>query len=158
MFAVTSANHSNTRRNPLAFYLRALSVELFARGLNVPVYIYGIDDVGHLGNFADYTIKRIRHESEGLLGSTPANTWVALLHARAGNVRELGFTILPAELTDRRTWQHSTALPWDVVEAIAGSSNWPEEPVVSSTCTRRRWNCGGATAWPIKCNCSFATR
>ncbi len=25
VFAVTSANHSNTRRNPLAFYLRALS-------------------------------------------------------------------------------------------------------------------------------------
>jgi len=130
VFAVTSANHSNTRRNPLAFYLRALSIESFARTLNVPVYIYGIDDVGHLGNFADYTLKRIRHESEGLFDLTPANTWVLCSTPVLDMYEDLGFTILPAELSDRAAWQHSTAMPWDVVETIAGSSNWHQESVV----------------------------
>ena len=70
VFAVTSANHSNTRRNPLPFYLRALAIQEFSNKLNIPAYIYGIDDVGNLAGFASYTIKRIRHESEGLLDIT----------------------------------------------------------------------------------------
>src|SRR5688500_15930183 len=52
IFAATSANHSNTRRNPLPFYLRAISIEAFSNSLSVPVYIYGVDDVGSLPNFA----------------------------------------------------------------------------------------------------------
>jgi hypothetical protein len=71
IFAVTSANHSNTRRNPLAFYLRALAIQEFARELQVPSYIYGVDDVGNLPNFASYTLKRVKHESEGLFLSCP---------------------------------------------------------------------------------------
>src|SRR4030095_2841144 len=59
IFAVTSANHSNTRRNPLPFYLRAISIEAFGNELGSPAYIYGIDDVGSLTNFASYTLKRI---------------------------------------------------------------------------------------------------
>ena len=34
VFPVTSANHSNTRRNPLPFYLRAISIEAMAAELN----------------------------------------------------------------------------------------------------------------------------
>ena len=48
VFAVTSANHSNTRRNPLPFYLRAISIEAFGNALSTPTYIYGIDDVGQV--------------------------------------------------------------------------------------------------------------
>ncbi len=36
LFAVTSSNHSNTRRNPLPFYLRAISIEAFGNQLGVP--------------------------------------------------------------------------------------------------------------------------
>lgn len=67
IFAVTSANHSNTRRNPVPFYLRALAIQEFANQLHIPAYIFGIDDVGNLDNFASYTIKRIQHESDGLV-------------------------------------------------------------------------------------------
>ncbi len=35
-----------------------------------------------------------------------------------------GFKILPAELEDRTTWKHHSALPWDVVESIATDPNW----------------------------------
>lgn len=130
VFAVTSANHSNTRRNPLPFYLRALAIQEFSDKLNIPAYIYGIDDVGNLSGFASYTIKRIRHESEGLLDITPANTIVICSTPVLEMYKVLGFTILPAELTDKTSWKHSTALPWDIVEKIAADDAWDTNPTV----------------------------
>ena len=64
IFPVTSANHSNTRRNPLPFYLRAISIEAMSAQFPVPVFIYGIDDVGQVPDFAEYTLKRVAHESD----------------------------------------------------------------------------------------------
>lgn len=133
VFAITSANHSNTRRNPLPFYLRALAVESFARTLGVPVYIYGIDDIGNVQSFADYTLKRIHHESEGMFDLTPANTWVLCSTPVLTMYEKLGFTILPAELTERSGWQHSTALPWDLAETIAGDESWEQNPTILNT-------------------------
>lgn len=119
IFAVTSANHHNTRRNPLPFYLRAMAIQDFGRDLNVPAYIYGIDDVGSLENFATYTLKRVRHESEGLFDLNRDNTWVICSTPVLEMYEDLGFKILPAELTDRKSWQHNQLLPWDIVEKIA---------------------------------------
>jgi hypothetical protein len=130
VFAVTSANHSNTRRNPLPFYLRALALQEFSNKLNIPAYIYGIDDVGNLASFASYTIKRIRHESEGMLDITPANTVVICSTPVLDMYETLGFTILPAELVDRTSWKHSTALPWDIVEKIAADDAWDTNPAI----------------------------
>ncbi|HEY9047844.1 MAG TPA: transferase, partial [Ohtaekwangia sp.] len=127
VFAVTSANHSNTRRNPLPFYLRSLAIQEFADELPVPVYIYGIDDVGNLNNFASYTIKRIRHESEGMFDLTPANTLVLCSTPVLSMYEDLGYTILPAELEDRTTWKHKATLPWDIVEKIAVSPQWSSD-------------------------------
>lgn len=124
IFAVTSANHSNTRRNPLAFYLRALAIQDFARGLPVPSFIYGVDDVGQLGNFATYTLKRVKHESEGLFDLNPSNTMVVCSTPVLLMYEKLGFQILPAELTDRSTWKYKSALPWDLVESIAANEQW----------------------------------
>ncbi len=124
LFAVTSANHSNTRRNPLPFYIRALAIEDFGQKLGVPCFVYGIDDVGDLKNFADYTIKQIRHESEGMFDLTPENTRVVCSTPVLEMYEQVGFQILPAELTDRTTWTHLTDLPWDVVEKIANDTAW----------------------------------
>ena len=124
VFAVTSANHSNTRRNPLAFYLRALAIQEFARELPVPSYIYGVDDVGDLHNFADYTLKRVKHESEGVFDLSPTNTLVVCSTPVLIMYERLGFQILPAELTDRGTWKYKSPLPWNLVEAIAGDQDW----------------------------------
>ena len=124
IFAVTSANHSNTRRNPLAFYLRALAIQEFARELPVPSYIYGVDDVGDLHNFADYTLKRVKHESEGVFDLSPTNTLVVCSTPVLTMYERLGFQILPAELTDRGTWKYKSPLPWNLVEAIAGDQDW----------------------------------
>ncbi|NBP70651.1 MAG: transferase, partial [Cytophagia bacterium] len=119
IFAVTSANHSNTRRNPLPFYIRALAIEAFGKSLSVPCFIYGIDDVGDVNNFSNYTTKRIRHDSDGKFDLRPDNTLVLCSTPVLEMYEKDGFRILPAELEDRKTWKHKTLLPWDIVETIA---------------------------------------
>lgn len=127
IFAVTSANHSNTRRNPVPFYQRALAIHEFSRELFVPAYIYGIDDVGHLANFASYTIKRIKHESDGLFDLNPSNTVVICSTPVLTMYENLGYKILPAELADRTSMKHTAPLPWDLVEDIAKENNWTHQ-------------------------------
>lgn len=127
IFPVTSANHSNTRRNPLPFYLRAISIEAMASELKVPVYIYGIDDVGNLSNFASYTLKRVKHESDGNFNCTPENTIVICSTPVLKLYEKLGFMILPAELIDTKNWKHSTEMPWDIVEFISKTTNWRDD-------------------------------
>jgi len=119
IFAITSANHSNTRRNPLPFYLRAIAIEAMGRELTVPVYIFGINDVGNIPNFANYTIKCIQHESEGLFHFDPGNTLVICSTPVLELYEQLGFSILPAELANRKLWSHNTPMPWGIVEKIA---------------------------------------
>ena len=119
IFAITSANHSNTRRNPLPFYLRAIAIEAMSRELPAPVYIFGINDVGNIPSFASYTIKCIQHESEGLLHCDPGNTLVICSTPVLELYEQLGFSILPAELANRKLWSHKTSMPWDIVEKIA---------------------------------------
>jgi SAM-dependent methyltransferase len=130
VFAVTSANHSNTRRNPLPFYIRALMIESFGRELSAPCFIYGIDDVGQTKNFSEYTVKRIRHESEGMFDLSPSNTLVICSTPVLEMYERDGFKILPAELQERKTWRHHTALPWDVVVNIAADADWPTSEII----------------------------
>lgn len=127
IFAVTSSNHSNTRRNPLPFYIRALALEEFGKALSVPCFIYGIDDVGHVKNFASYTVKRIRHESENLFHLTPDNTLVVCSTPVLTMYQAEGFNILPAELKDGTTFQLTHTMPWEVVEGIAVTPDWEEK-------------------------------
>ncbi len=128
VFAVTSANHSNTRRNPVPFYLRAMMLQSFGQLLGVPVYVYGIDDVGEIKNYASYTLKRIAHESEGRLSLSPGNTLVICSTPVLTMYRDLGFSILPAELSDSNNWSHHTEMPWDLVQFIAEKKDWEQQP------------------------------
>lgn len=132
VFAVTSANHSHTRRNPLPFYLRAMALQEFGKELPVPCYIYGIDDVGQLDNFAEYTLKKIGHESDGALRLTPQNTVVLCSTPVLRMYEELGFRILPAELTDRATYAVRTDNPWTLVERIVDSEEGMSGPDLKS--------------------------
>ncbi len=133
IFAVTSSNHSNTRRNPLPFYLRALAIEEFGKRLGLPTYIYGIDDVGNVSNFARYTVKRIYHDSEGQFELEPSNTLVMCSTPVLEMYESEGFQILPAELEDRATWKHHAVMPWDIVERIASSADWATDPWVAKS-------------------------
>lgn len=125
IFAVTSANHANTRRNPVPFHLRAMALLDFAQELEVPSFVFPIDDVGHIPDFAAYTLKKIRHESEGLIDLNPQNTLVVCSSPVLKLYEALGFRILPAELADRHTGELHTISPWSLVEKVASStSDW----------------------------------
>lgn len=130
IFAVTSSNHSNTRRNPLPFYLRALAIESFAASLQIPFYTYGIEDVGMVNDFAGYTLKKIHHESDGKHALSPENTLVICSTPVLNNYSEKGFRILPAELMDMNTWSYKTIQPWTLVEKIADSTSWKDDPEI----------------------------
>lgn len=125
VFAITSANHSNTRRNPLPLYQRAMALQDFSRGLPCRSSIFDIDDVGQLGDFAKYTLKRIKNRSEGQFDLTPDNTVVLCSTPVLEMYESLGFKILPSELVDRKTWACKTELPWEIVEEVANTNgNW----------------------------------
>ncbi len=119
VWAVTSANHSNTRRNPTPFYLRAMALLDFSQELMVPAFVFGIDDVGNLDSFAEYTLKKIQHESEGQLQLTPANTIVACSSPVRHSYAALGFKVLPIELQPGTEQELVADSPWDLVEKVA---------------------------------------
>jgi hypothetical protein len=148
VFAVTSANHSNTRRNPLPFHQRVMQIEDFVDDLPVPTYTFGVDEVGHLDNFASYTIKRINHESEGLFQLSPENTVVVCSTPVMSMYEKLGYKILPAELLDRAKQTFSTEMPWDLVEIIAFS----EDNALYKKCTLLRSIFGKNIASEKRCN------
>lgn len=55
VFAVTSANHAGTKRNPIPFHLRAMTIHEFSRKLDCATYVFGISDDGdNEAPFADF--------------------------------------------------------------------------------------------------------
>src|SRR5436190_2497783 len=77
VWAITSANHANTRRNPLPGHRREVAIEEFSSLLDVPSFVYHIDDVGASPRFADYILKKIEVDSQSRLRLTAADCLVA---------------------------------------------------------------------------------
>ncbi len=120
IWAVTSANHAGTRRNPLPGHRREAAIEKFALG--APSYVFPIDNVGESPRFADHTIKEIEVLSRGQFRLTPKNTVVAVSTPAVIDLYEkLGFVILPMELSSRETGASSAPRAWDIVLAIAAA-------------------------------------
>ena len=125
IFPITSANHSQTRRNPLPLFQRAMALHDFASELPVPGFIFPIDDVGVLDNFAAYVLKRIRSQSGNRFHLTPANTRVLCSTPSVISMyRGEGFEILPAELVseESESEEYRAVLPWELLEEMVGSS------------------------------------
>lgn len=131
VFAVTSANHANTRRNPVPFHLRAMAILDFCQELEIPSYVFPIDDVGQIDDFAAYTIKKIRHESEGQIDIRPENTVVLCSSPVLKMYEALGFRILPAELLKRGQLRPNVVSPWDLVERVAKvKDDWRSDELI----------------------------
>lgn len=120
IFAVTSADHQSTRRNPLPFFLRAMAIHDFGNSLNLPLFVYGIPEAGIRQDFADYVLKTIMHESEGRFELNPENTLVVCATKVAALWEDLGFRVWAGEKTD----SSAAGLPWDIVERIAVTPDW----------------------------------
>ncbi|GAA0741125.1 class I SAM-dependent methyltransferase [Dactylosporangium roseum] len=122
VWAVTSANHQNTKRNPVPYDRREAAIERFSvseglRSLVVPVF-----DTAHTDRFAGVTLKSV--ESGLGLRLTPADTVVACSTPEVAAMYEaLGFEIAGVE-TGR---DPAPARPWDVLLMLAaGDPAWRE--------------------------------
>ncbi len=120
VWAVTSANHANTRRNPLPAHHREVAIEDFAGQLDVPSYVYLIDDIGPSPHFAEYVLKKIDVDSQGRFRLTPESAVVACSTPEVIALWEkLGFRVLPVELLDRRAGTYAAETPWQLTDALA---------------------------------------
>jgi hypothetical protein len=133
LWAITSANHAHTRRNPLPGHRREAAIEDFASALAANSYVFHIDDLGPSCHFADYLIKKIAVDSRGRFDITPANTVVASSTLEViAQYQRLGFRILPVELADRGTsaWQRDTPLQLldRLVQSGLAGRDWRTEP------------------------------
>lgn len=124
VWAVTSADHGNTRRNPIPYDRREAAIERFSlaedlRSLAVPVF-----DTPPTDRFAEITLKNIENATAERLTLTPGNCVVACSTPEVIKLyRGLGFRIAPVELGHPDAPQR----PWDVLTLIAeGDLRWRE--------------------------------
>ena len=124
VWAVTSANHANTRRNPIPANRREVAIELFSleehfRSLVVPVV-----DVAPTDRFAEITLKAVTAATGESLQLTPANCVVATSTPSVISMYEArGFAIAPIELNH----PDKPLRAWDVLMLLAaGDPSWRE--------------------------------
>lgn len=130
VWAVTSANHGNTRRNPVPGHRREAAIERFAADVGVESEVYLVDDVPTTARFADHVLKDVEVQSHGRLRLTPDNCAVATSTPSVIEMfEELGFSILPLELGDRRTEAFTTPRAWDVLlRIVEAGQQWRSDP------------------------------
>ncbi|MCX6755047.1 MAG: methyltransferase domain-containing protein [Candidatus Nomurabacteria bacterium] len=145
VFAVTSSNKSNSRFNPLPFYIRAISLdrffEHFRKDLGIKQKIVGIPHFDPTDKYIEIILKEI-HESDGL-ELTPKNTIVL---ASTPNVIDmyisLGFTVLPAEY-DYQNKKFIAQAPIDALHTLAEEKvDWQKDTILEnlvSTSTFSFW-------------------
>ncbi|GAA2589499.1 hypothetical protein GCM10010435_80110 [Winogradskya consettensis] len=122
IWAVTSANHANTKRNPVPFHRREAAIERFSvlaglRSLVVPVF-----DTAPTDRFAEVTLKNVTVATGITL--TPQNTVVACSTPSVSALYErLGFPVAGVESDITPEPER----PWDVLLRLAaGDQRWRE--------------------------------
>ncbi len=135
IFAITSANQENSRYNPIPFHIRAIGVDRFARDLQPRMHfryrVLGIPHYGHTKHFAQFTLKEIQHQTEGVVQLTPENCVVLCSTPEViPFYQELGFSILPGELGEKEP-RPPTAI--EIIREIGASSkDWNTGTLVQS--------------------------
>ncbi len=117
VFAITSANQSHSRYNPIPLDVRAIGVDRFARSLSNQGGIqYRIIPIPHFSpsaRFCEFILKEISEATEGQLALSPTNTLVyTSTPAICRDFQELGFGILPGELAglNPNVWNSQTPM------------------------------------------------
>ncbi len=132
IWAITSANHSNTRRNPVPGYRRLSMLEVASLSLPVATQSYLVPNRDFKKDFAHYLIEEIYLQSRGRVKMTPDNTLVACSTPSViEQYEKLGYKIVPVELKDIETGAALSRRPWDVVEEIIRSgAEWRSNGIV----------------------------
>jgi len=76
VWAVTSANHSGTQRNPISGTRRLGMIEAVSAVEKLPSQSYRITNMTQKQNFAHYVLEEVRFESKGRVSLTPETTLV----------------------------------------------------------------------------------
>ena len=122
VWAVTSANHAGTGRNPVPAHRREAAIERFSAAEDLRSLVVWVFDTAPTERFADVTLANV--EAATGLVLTPADTVVAC--STPGVIalyEELGFRIAPLELDHPEAPER----PWDVLERlVAGDQTWRE--------------------------------
>lgn len=120
IFAVTSANHDNTRRNPLPLYLRVLAIDKFSENLPCDISIYPIKDIPQSDKYAQFLLSQIFHQSDKNL--TPENTILGCSTPPIISLfKKLGFQNIPFELMNNDPEQYSSLRPFEVIDLLIKS-------------------------------------
>ncbi|GAA0576079.1 hypothetical protein GCM10010172_71040 [Paractinoplanes ferrugineus] len=122
VWAVTSANHENTKRNPVPYHRREAAVERLSAQTGLRSLVVPIFDTAPTNAFAEVTLKTVAVATG--LELTPADTVVACSTPEVAALYEkLGFEIALVEAeTDP-----APERPWDVLLRLAGGDEtWRE--------------------------------
>jgi len=124
VWAVTSANHQNTRRNPVPANRREVAIELFSRGEGLRSLVVPIFDTPTTARFAEITLKAVAASTGGLV-LDPGNCVVAVSTPSVIEMyRTLGFRIAPLELDH----PEAPIRAWQVLEMLAaGDPGWRDQ-------------------------------
>jgi SAM-dependent methyltransferase len=124
VWAVTSANHENTRRNPVPYHRREAAIERLSVLIGLTSVVVPIFDTAPTDTFAEVTIKTIAVATG--IDLTPKNTLVACSTPKVAKLYErLGFAIAPVEAEPGS--DPAPERPWDVLLRLArGDGTWRE--------------------------------
>lgn len=122
VWAVTSANHENTKRNPVPYHRREAAIERFSVLTGLRSVVVPIFDAAPTERFAEVTLKNITVATGSDL--TPQNTVVACSTPQvAALYAALGFRVAGVEAGE----QPEPERPWDVLLRLAaGDETWRE--------------------------------
>ncbi|QCB93370.1 class I SAM-dependent methyltransferase [Cellulomonas shaoxiangyii] len=120
VWAVTSATHSGTRRNPVPAHRREAMIERVAAVEGLPSLVAPVADVPPSPRFARTVLASV--ELSTGVTATPLDTVVACSTPEvAAMYAELGFRVVPVE----DACEDAPARPWDVLELLAaGDERW----------------------------------
>lgn len=122
IWAVTSANHQNTRRNPISANRREAAIELFSHHEGLRSLVVPIVDVPPDDRFAEITLKAIHHATG--IEPQPADTVVACSTPAVSEMyARLGFSIATVE----RDHPDDPPYPWQVLDRVASGEPWRDD-------------------------------
>lgn len=132
VWAVTSANHVGTRRNPLSGSRRLGMIEAVSAVENLPSMTFRIS-ARRTKSIAHYLLEEIHTQSRGRVDMTPENTLVVTSTKEViDDYQNLGYTIDLAEADP--SLAKRPLLPWEVIEEIVASgANWRTNQTVATS-------------------------
>lgn len=131
IWAVTSANHAGTQRNPISGSRRLGMIEAVTLSEDIPSQVYRIPNMTEKPNFAHYVIESIRLDSKGRTNIHPEDTLVLCSTKQvAKQYSDAGYQIDTAECDE--TFEHQRGpRPWDVIEELIKSGpQWRSSAIV----------------------------